>query len=83
MGKSITRADLCKDLQSKGFSVRSAHLILNVILDTIIEKIKKKEEVDLPIGKMKLVQPESKRAYRFGKIVKTYTKSKVHFRRKD
>jgi nucleoid DNA-binding protein len=81
--KTITRTDLRKALQQKGFTYRESRIIVTIIIDSIKDKLKKGEQIDLPIGRMTPVSPEPKRAYQLGKMVKTYTKKKIHFRRKD
>lgn len=80
----ITRRDLRKDLQSTGeFNYRDARKVVGIILEILTSELKKNKSLNLPFGTMTLKILEPKRLYRLGKIVKVYTKPKVHFRRKD
>jgi nucleoid DNA-binding protein len=83
MGESLTRASLRKALQEKGFTYREAREIVKTVINSLTIALKTGRTIDTPLGKMTRVEPKPKRAYRFGKIVKTHTKPKVHFRRKD
>lgn len=79
---TVTRSYLRALLQEEGFSYREARSIVSAILEALTEALKKDGEIDLPFGTMTLRQPAPKRAYQLGRIVRTYTKPKVHFKRK-
>lgn len=80
---SLTRSQLCKKLQDVGLTYREARKVVSIIVQALTTAVKDGKAVDLPFGTMSLVEAKPKRSYRFGKIVKTHTKPKVHFRRKD
>lgn len=81
---TVTRSYLRQALQDTGkFTYREAREIVNVLFEVLSVELKKGDTLDLPFGTMTMCKPTPKRAYRFGKIVRTHTKPKVHFRRKD
>lgn len=80
---SVTRSDLRKSLQEKGFTYREARKVISALFDILTEELKKGNTLDLPFGKMTPSKPIPKRLYRLRRIVITHTKTKIHFRRKD
>jgi len=80
---TLTRSGLRAGLQLEGFSYREARQIVGALFDILTDTLKKKGSIELPFGTLTLLQPKPKRQYRLDKIVRTYTKPKVHFRRKD
>ncbi len=80
---TTTRSSLRQVLQDKGFSYREARILIKSIMDTLIERLKAGRTIEFEFGTLKPIKPQPKRQYRLGKIVRTYTKPKVHFKRKD
>ena len=53
--RAMTKADLERDLMNKGFSAREAASVVTSIFESIKEALRSGEEVNLPIGKFKVV----------------------------
>lgn len=80
---TLTRDDLRQILQKNDFTYREARAIVKCIFDTLTSELKKGTILELPFGTMVLSIPIPRRDYKLGRLVRTYTKAKVHFRRKD
>jgi nucleoid DNA-binding protein len=80
---TLTRSRLRAALQVQGFSYREARAIVSVIFEVLTEALKKNGTLELPFGSLTLCKARPKRQYRLGKIVRSYNKPQVHFRRKD
>ena len=80
---TLTRGGLRAGLQLEGFSYREARQIVGAIFEALTDALKKNGSIELPFGTLTLHQPKPDRKFRFGRIVRTGQKAKVHFRRKD
>ncbi len=80
---TVTRSHLRQALQDTGkFTYREAKEMITILFNILIEELKKGDKLELPFGTLTPKQPNPRRAYQLGKIVRTYTKPKIHFRRK-
>lgn len=79
---TVTRSYLRQLLQDTGFTYREAREIVSAIFEALIKELKKGDSLELPFGTLTFKHPNPRRNYQLGKIVRTYTKPKVHFRKR-
>ena len=79
---NYTKADLVQSLTQSGFTIRESRLIVNTIFESIVNALKKGENVITPIGDFVLVRnPEKKRLWRFNRIITIHKqRKKVRFK---
>lgn len=79
---TITRNHLRQALQDTGeFSYRQARLIIKELFNILVDELDRHKKLELSIGTLEVYHPQTRRAYRFGKIVTIGKKVKVHFRK--
>lgn len=77
----MTRADLCKDLQEKGFTYRQANNIITAIIDSWIEGLKNGQKLELPFGDIVVLRIRPYRDFKLGRIVQ-YRRPRFTFKEK-
>jgi nucleoid DNA-binding protein len=77
----MTRADLRRALQEKGFTYREADKILSAMIASWVDALRNGQKLELPIGDITLVRVRPYRDYKLGKIV-TYRRPRFIFKEK-
>lgn len=65
----MTRDDLRKDLQDKGFTYREADKILTAIVESCTQHLKANSSLELPFGTITMERIRPHRHYKLGRIV--------------
>lgn len=69
----LTKAGIADALVEKGFSVREAKQLTDIVLSAIVAALHRKETVELPFGTLEVrSNPEPYRYVAFGKIAERF-----------